>query len=383
MRWHVLNRIGKVDFDELKRLIVPVNLLDFDRVRPLVGTKAKARFNELYQIMVNMQKPLYFTGPPGTGKTTYAENLAKKYHEDFGVDAFVAQVSPETTKGQIGIGKQLRNGTLVTVKGMLAVAAEEGQIAIIDEAQQSSQELLATMQSLFERNSNLSDGTEIVYAKETFRVIFCSNSSTSCAANIPLPQACASRFIGIRFDYPPFDEEIDITKEIVQDQTFTKLELIVPDSVVRYLIGLMRANRSDAFPLSARNAASCVAYLNVLAQYNGFKKTPQKKAQKDLADLFRTELGLATQQNLENHLANIYEFVHGKAPTTTIKLTEDEGVKEFLRFYCAYGAEKFVEAVRANFMIDLDIDASFGDLDAQKQKLLAAVPTKSAQSQTP
>lgn len=370
-----MKQIG-VDEEVLSQLMVPVNLLDFSRVRSIVGIKAKEKFNELYQILVNMQKPLYFTGPPGTGKTTYAENIAKKYHEDFGVAAYVVQVSPETTKGQIGIGKQLRNGTLVTVKGMLAVAAEEGAVAIVDEAQQSTQELLATNQSLFERNSNLSDGTQIVYAKDTFRVIFCSNSSTSSAANVPLPQAFANRMVGIRFDHPPFDEEVEITKEIVQDQTFTKLELIVPDSVIRYLVGLMRANRSDAFPLAARNAAACVAYLNVLAHYNGFNKTLQRNAQKSLADLFRAELGLATQQNLENHLANIYEFVHGKAPATTVKLTEDDDVKEFLQFYCAYGADKFVEAIRANFMVDLDIDASFGDLDAQKQKLLAAVPTK-------
>jgi len=370
-----LKQIDKVNVEELRRATVPVNLLDLDRVPPIVGKQATERLDELYALMVSLRKPLYFTGPPGSGKTTFAWNLGKRYCEEFHVKAYMVQVSPETTKGQLAIGKQLRNGSLVTVWGCLAVAAEEGAVVIIDEAQQASQELLATLQSLFERNSNLSDGSEIVYAKDTFRVIFCSNSSLESAANVPLPHAFASRVVGIRFDYPSFDEEVEVTKAILADPTFMKSDgpLIVPDSVTRYLVGLMRKHRSGVFPLSARNAAACAAYLNIVLHNNGFRGAAKPQ---NLAASFRSELDLASNQNLETALSAIYEFIYDKAPDSTVKLTEDKKVREFLSFFCTCGSRKFIEAIRATFMVDLDIDTSLADIEPQKQKLLAAVPSK-------
>lgn len=356
--------------------MVPVNLLDLGRVPPVVGEQALERLDELYALMVNLQKPLYFTGPPGSGKTTFAQALAKRYCEEFNVKAYAVQASPELTKGQLAIGKQLRNGSLVTVWGCLAVAADDGAVAIIDEAQQASQELLATLQSLFERNSNLSDGSEIVYAKDTFRVIFCSNSSLESVANVPLPHAFASRVIGIRFDYPDFDEELEVTEAILRDPMFMKPNgsLLVPDSVMRYLVGLMRKHRSGVFPLSARNAAACVAYLNTVSTRKGFLET--SKRQQDLAGWFRSELDLASNQNLETLLSTIYEFIYDKPPASTVKLTEDKRLREFMTFFCAYSPRRFLDAVKATFMVNLDIDTSLADIGPQKQKLLASIPTK-------
>ena len=357
-------------------LAVTMNRLDLDRVPPVVGEEAGKRLEKLYAIMKNLMKPLFFTGPAGSGKTVVACNLLKRYAREFNVPAFIVQVSPECTKSTLVIGKQLKNGSLVTVKGCLAVAAELGAAVFVDEAQQSSQELLATMQSLFERTANITDSEEIVYPRDTFRVIFASNASTSHAANVPLPQAFASRVIAEHFDYPSFEDEVNIAKVIAKDPQFSKLPLKVPDAATRFIVSLMREHRSEFYPLSARNAAACIGYMNVVAKLNGYiESLAQYKAMNsdELAKRVRSELNLAEQQNLELFLMKVYERIRGKQPDSTVQLINDKQVRTFLEFICAYGANEFRNTIRANFMIELDLDTSFHDVEAVKQKILASI----------
>lgn len=369
-------------------LAVTMNQLDLSKVPPVVGKEPRDRLVRLYALMNNLTKPLYFVGPAGSGKTVTGMALLKMYAEEYSVPAYIVQVSPELTKSQLVIGKQLKRGSLVTVKGCLAVAAELGAPVLVDEAQQSSQELLATMQSLFERNANITDGSEIVYARDTFRVIFASNASTSHAANVPLPQAFGSRVITERFDYPNFEDEVEITKAIVTDPQFSRLPLRIPDSVVRFVVGLMREHRSEFYPLSARNAAACVGYMNVMAHAKGFTESLKQNANgtfeervrgelDELARSIRSELNLAQgeggNQNLEMFLAKTYRRIHDADAASTLALTDDGAVREFLEFLCAYGSSDFTKAIRANFMIDLDLDSSFHDVDAVKQRILASI----------
>jgi hypothetical protein len=355
---------------------VTINQIDFDEVPPIVGEGPKKKFETIYACLKNIRKPLFFTGPAGSGKSVFALNLLKRYSLEHSVPAFIVQVSPEMTKSTLVIGKQLRNGSLVTVKGCVATAAELGAGIFIDEAQQSSQELLATMQSLFERSAVITDSSEAVRPQDTFRAIFASNPSTSHATNVPLPQAFASRVIAVRFDYPLFEDEVDITKEIAKDSDVFKLPLDIPEPVLRFVVGFMREHRSDFYPLSARNAAACVGCMNVEATINGYSEAITKyeaMTRDELSRHIRRELGLSKDQNLEVFLTKAYERTYGKTPASTVNLVEDKQLRRFLEFLCAYSAEQFLNAIRATFMIDLDLDASFHDVEAVKQRILASI----------
>ncbi len=350
------------------------NRLDFDKVPEIVGADALNLFEKLYHIMRHMPtKPLFFSGPAGTGKTVMGYNLVKRFALENNTPAYIVQASPELTKSTLVIGKLMRNGSIVTVKGCLAIAADEGAPVFVDEAQQSSQELLATMQSLFERTANITDGSEIVYPKKNFRVIFASNPSTSHAGNVPLPQAFVSRVIAVPFKYPSFEDDVAITYSIVRDPQVLDMPLKIPDPVIRFLVHLMGEHRSDFYPLSARNAAACGGYMNVVSAYNGFAAKAAQNMQKPLEDVVRAELNLAPQQNLEVFLTRVYERIHNAQPPSTMKLVEDKAVKQFLSFLCAYGAEEFVEAIKANFMTELDIDSSFTQVETVQNAIRASI----------
>lgn len=359
---------------ETVKLAVTMNQLDFDKVPELVGDEAQKLYDKLYHVMRHMQtKPLLFSGPAGTGKSVMGCNLLKRFALENKTPAYIVQASPELTKSTLVIGKQLRSGSLVTVKGCLAVAAEEGAPVFVDEAQQSSQELLATMQSLFERTANITDGSEIVYPKKNFRVIFASNPSTSHAGNVPLPHAFASRVIAVPFKHPSFEDEVAITYSIIQDPQVLDMPLKISDSVIRFIVHLMREHRSDFYPLSARNTAACIGYMNVVLAYNGFAAKAVQNSKKPLEDVVRAELNLSPQQNLEVFLAKTYERIHDAHPSSTTKLVEDKMVRQFLGFLCAYGGGEFTEAIKANFMTELDLDSSFHEVDAVKNAIRASI----------
>ena len=343
--------------------------LDLGKIPKLCGKQANRLLNEYFKIMTFSRYPLFFRGPAGTGKTTMGLNLVAKYAKQHNVPGFFVQISPEQTKSTLIIGKRLIAGTLKTVKGSVAYAAEMGAPILVDECTQGTPEVLANMQQLLERTGMLTDGDEIVYAKDTFRIIFCANPTKTHAVNVPLPTAFATRLMGFEFDFPDFEEELEITKEILADREFNMLPNEVPEPVMRYVISLMRAHRSGAYPIGPRNSAMCVSLLNILNHESG----ELKRAGKSLEDTFRRELGLSSNQNLEGRLSSIYARIHGEQPPSTVALIEDPGVMRFLEFVCHLGVNQFREAVKSTFMVNLDIDSFAIDTDKVKQNIVSSI----------
>jgi MoxR-like ATPase len=326
--------------------------LNLKSIPKMVGQDAKNRFNECYTMLTHTSWPLYLVGPSGSGKTLMAMNLAKKYAIDNGVPAYYAQLSPDQTKTSLILGLRLVNGTLKPVKGMVAEAMERGGIVVVDEATHTTQEMLLMFNSILDRTSVTSIGDEIVYAKDTFRVVFCSNSSTY-AGNVRLPQSFAQRVVTFNFDYPSREDEIKIAQKVAKEEYSGEYD--VPDSVASYLTSFVREIRSDAFPLSARNIAVALIRLAVMPK-------------KEIADLYYFSSG----SNVESIRRNLAKRIMNQDVNNAAMLTTPE-IRSFMEFVGKIGVQKFKEAVLSSCMYYLDVDGTELNKDVLRNKIATTV----------
>lgn len=190
--------------------------LDPSQVPELVGEDAAKRLSRCLSILNNTIWPLYLTGPSGSGKTLTAMNIAKQYSQAHCVPAYYVQLSPEMTKTSLILGLRLISGSLQVVDGVVAHCMQTRDIIVVDEAAHTTHELLLMFNSILDRTSVTSVGDRIIYAADTFRIIFCSNDS-SYAGNVRLPQSFAQRMVSFHFDYPSFESEFLITRQIATD----------------------------------------------------------------------------------------------------------------------------------------------------------------------
>lgn len=355
--------------DRREEIAAVIHELDLRKVPALVGKGVLEKFERAYYFLKNSKTPLFLVGPAGAGKTVFGLNLAKKYAEEFKVKAYYVQLSPEQTKTTLLIGKRLIKGSFVSVKGVLAQAADEGAVVVVDEATHATPELLSTMNQLLERTAMITDGDVIVYAKPTMRAIFCANPARSSTSEYFLPQAFATRVRAMWFDYPSWGEEFEIVKQLLRDPEYHKLELLVPDSVIKYSLSLMREVRSRENPLSARNIAALVASLNCDLHYmqeNGWDGFSDNFDLDKALSSIRNEMNLPESQSMEGFMVKVYRRIHAAEPRSLIEAVNDAEVREFLQFVGTYGAREFKERVKEAFMYYLDLDES--PIEAKKRK---------------
>lgn len=311
--------------------------LDPSHVPELVGKDAAKRLSRCLSILNNTTWPLYLTGPSGSGKTLMAMSIAKKYSQAHSIPAYYVQLSPEMTKTSLILGLRLIDGSLQVVDGVVAHCMQTGGIIVVDEAAHTTHELLLMFNSILDRTSVTSVGDRIIYAADTFRIVFCSNDS-SYAGNVRLPQSFAQRMVSFHFDYPSFESEFLITRQIADDEC--KLPLTVPDSVIRYIVGTIRMIRSDQYPLSARNAAIILVLLNLiqdnyhqLSSYFTNTDTAEAKRKSAASRIFQLDTEALTMNDLL-----------------------DKSVSEFQEFVSKVGIDEFRQAFLSGAIYYLDVD---------------------------
>ena len=318
------------------------SLLDCDRVPTLVGVEAKERLSRLIQVLESTSWPVFLTGHSGSGKTSMAMNLAKEYSARQKVPAYYVQLSPEMTKTSLILGLRLVDGSLMPVDGVVAECMQTGGVLVVDEAAHTTHEMLLMFNSVLDRTSVTSVGDRIVYSAPTFRVIFCANDS-SYAGNVRLPQSFAQRLVVFHFDYPSFQPECEITRRIIDDECATPLAL--PDSVIRYIVGVLREVRSDQFPVSARNSAIVAVLLNL-----AMGDSPSEESRsldpyftdEDTAEAKRRLIASRVLQRDPAHL-RLEDLI----------LPE---ITEFEAFVSQVGLDVFRESFLSGFMYYLDLD---------------------------
>ncbi len=326
--------------------------LDFSKVPEVVGVEPKRLFNRGYKLIANTNWPIYITGPSGSGKSIIAMNIAKKYSEENNVPAYYVQLSPEQTKTGLILGLRLVNGSLVAVNGVVAECMEKGGIIIIDEASHSSQEMLLMFNSILDRTSVTSIGDKTVVSKDTFRILFCANDS-KYSGNIKLPQSFAQRLVGFSCDYPTWKDEVEIIKQVAEDECFVGIK--VPTEVIQYVASLMREVRKDNFPLSVRNGSIATVLLQL---------APKKK----IADVVEPDGYFTNGANVESIRRAIANRIFNEEVKTTEKLNGRE-MGKFTMYITRVGLNNFRDIILQSFMYYLDLDLGFFDLESIKEQL--------------
>ncbi|MDY4920538.1 MAG: AAA family ATPase [Phascolarctobacterium sp.] len=329
--------------------------LSLDKIPQIVGESGNAMLTRCYNILANTKWPLYIVGPSGSGKSIMAMNLAKLYAMRNNVPAYYVQLSPEQTKTSLILGLRLDNGSLVVKNGIVADCMEQGGIIVVDEATHSVQEILLMFNSVLDRTSVTAIGDKIIYANEKFRIIFCANDS-KYAGNVKLPQSFAQRLVSFYFDYPGAEDELAIVQQIVKEEC--KSPNMVPETVQRYIIALMREMRSNTYPLSVRNAAIAVVLCNLELQ--------QAPAEAALDDYF-TNPGNA--EGTKRYLAKRILGLEAKDVSELL----DPRLQEFTACISRIGVERFKEIILQSFMYYLDVDLGFFDLQNIKEKIANSI----------
>lgn len=323
--------------------------MSLDVIPRMVGKTARDNVDQVMGIMNNTTWPVFMVGPSGSGKTLTAMNCAKLYAEKHNVPAFYIQLSPDQTKTTVILGYRLIAGTLKPVKGIVAQCMEAGGVLVVDEATHTTQEMLLMFNSVLDRTSVTSVGEEIVYAKDSFRVIFCSNDS-QYAGNVRLPQSFAQRLVTFYFDYPSYEDEVKIAARIAKEEFTGTMD--VPDSVVKYITSIVRELRTPQFPLSARNAAIATIRLAIAS----------KDKCDDISDYF------SKGQNPESMRRVIAKRVLGRDAKNNYELTSGE-VGEFLTYVSKISIPVFKEIVMSACMFYLDVDGMELNRDTMKTKI--------------
>ena len=322
--------------------------LDLQKIPKLIGQYSQDQAKKCYKVLKTTNWPLYLIGPSGSSKTITAMNLAKKYALDHQVPAYYVQLSPELTKTSLILGHRLVKGSLEVVEGVVAKCMQEGGIIIVDEATHGTQELLLMFNSILDRTSATSIGDKIVYSKPTFRVIFCSNDS-KYAGNVRLPQSFAQRLAVFNFEYPTWQDEMEISKNIAS--TECSQPIVLTENVAAYVTNMMRDIRNKDYPLSARNMAIALVLLNLA----------DKKSSK--IDEYFT-----VGQNTEAIRTKIAERTFGGKVTSAKDLISPE-VVEVTQFISDVGIENFRKAMYSSMLFYLDIDGTELMEDEVKNKI--------------
>lgn len=286
--------------------------LDLGQVPTVVGKDGMELLERCYGVLEHTRWPIYIVGPSGSGKSIIAMNLAKRYALAKNVPAYYVQLSPEQTKTSLILGLRLENGSLTVKNGVVADCMERGGVIIVDEATHSVQEILLMFNSILDRTSVTAIGDKMIYAHENFRIVFCANDSRY-AGNVKLPQSFAQRLVSFYFDYPAATDELLIVDQIVAEEC--KAPVLVPVSVKRYIIELMREMRSNTYPLSVRNAAIAVVLCNLQLLARG---------QEQVA----VDAYFANGQNAESAKRYMARRILGVEAESVLDLT-DERIEEF------------------------------------------------------
>jgi len=247
---------------ERRTVLPPFTQLKTQAVPALLGSDVADRVQEILDLLDLSHFAPYLIGPSGSGKTHAMKQIAALWSQRHGVPAYYLQLSPETTKTTIIMGHRIIDGSYIPVDGVVATGMREGAMICIDEATHTLSSNLLDFNSIIERDGLVAIGDTTAERLPSTRFLFSSNDD-SHVGNIRLPQSFAQRVLPVSFDYPSFETEVEIARDIAcKEISRMHDKLLVPDGMIRFLTSYIREVRRPEYPLSARNVAQALIRLH-------------------------------------------------------------------------------------------------------------------------
>ncbi|MCU7959964.1 MAG: CbbQ/NirQ/NorQ/GpvN family protein [gamma proteobacterium symbiont of Bathyaustriella thionipta] len=189
---------------------------------------------DLYQAAYAARLPVMVKGPTGCGKSRFIEYMAWKLQRPL----ITVACNEDMTASDL-VGRYLldANGTR-WLDGPLTTAARIGAICYLDEIVEARQDTTVVIHPLTDhrRTLPLDKKGELIAAHPDFQLVISYNPGYQSLMK-DLKQSTKQRFLGMDFDYPQSQVEMDIVSKEANIDTETAAKLVKVGGAARNLKG--------------------------------------------------------------------------------------------------------------------------------------------------
>jgi MoxR-like ATPase len=210
---------------------------------------------------------VYLWGPPGSGKTCVAEDIAHAFETGFHWLSGHADIMPEELYCML---RPASTGVFESVGSPLLSAIVYGDLVLVDEIDKFNPRAYASLIPLLDERRTVSSTAAAlqVAAHPNFRIIAASNQPPSM-----LPPYLMSRFTWFRVDYPAVESMMRILSKKTR-ATGNLLEAFYEWA-------------SERPRISVRSAIRVIDYANRLSQIRGMRRVRKATARKLVGEAIR------------------------------------------------------------------------------------------------
>ena len=189
---------------------------------------------ELFRAAFEAKLPAMLKGPTGCGKTRFVEYMAYKLNRPLITVACHEDLSATDLVGRF----LLEGDETVWHDGPLTTAVREGAICYLDEVVEARKDTVVIIHPLTDDRRRLpieKRGT-VIEAPPEFMLVVSYNPGYQSVLK-DLKQSTRQRFVGLEFDYPDAEAEIEIVSKEGRIDEETAKDLVVIGEKVRNLRG--------------------------------------------------------------------------------------------------------------------------------------------------
>ncbi|VAV97841.1 Nitric oxide reductase activation protein NorQ [hydrothermal vent metagenome] len=162
---------------------------------------------ELFEVAFKRNLPVMLKGPTGCGKTRFVAHMAAR----LGLNLTTIACHDDLTAADLTGRYLLKGGETQWIDGPLTHSVRQGGICYLDEVVEARKDVTVVLHPLTDdrRMLPLERTGELLAARDDFMMVISYNPGYQNILK-NLKPSTRQRFIGIHFDYPPAEQEVDI-----------------------------------------------------------------------------------------------------------------------------------------------------------------------------